>query len=112
MLLSLETVLDVEALVVRNAKATSNLRYRRVGAIRPGSKNISKADWGNTGTQESLTSPNESRLLMDRPNNKESRRARFILPPCKASRKGNIGRYPRREKSKVRRRTKAVLASS
>jgi len=64
MLLSLETVHDVEALAVRKAKATSNLRYRRVGAIRPGSENISKADWGNTGTQESLTSPNGSRFFL------------------------------------------------
>ena len=31
-----------------------------MGAIRPGSENISKADWGDTGTQESLTFPNRA----------------------------------------------------
>jgi len=63
MLLSLEMFLYVEALVVRKAKAASNLRYRRVGEIRPGAENISKADRGNTETQESLTSPNVSRFM-------------------------------------------------
>ena len=50
---------NVEALTVNLVRAISNQRYRRAGAIRPGSKNISKTDKGSAGTQESLPSPKE-----------------------------------------------------
>jgi hypothetical protein len=57
MLLSLESKFNVEALIFDILRAISNQRYRRAGEIRPGSKNISEADRGSTGTQESLTPP-------------------------------------------------------
>ncbi len=62
-LLSHETVLLAEVLVVRNAKTIVNRRHRRAGELRPGSENLSKADRGNTGTQASLPSPNETRFF-------------------------------------------------
>jgi hypothetical protein len=40
--------------------ATPKHRYRRDAAVRSGSENISKAERGDTGTRESLTSPHES----------------------------------------------------
>ena len=63
--MSLEILVNAEALIFNVIGATSRQRYRRAVEIRPGSKNISEADKGGTGTQESLTPPNESRFTED-----------------------------------------------
>lgn len=65
MLLSLERSFNVEALIFIIIRAISIQRKRRVGEIRPGSKNISEADRGSTGTQESLPPPREIRFKRD-----------------------------------------------
>src|SRR3990170_8957182 len=54
---------------------------RRVGEIRPGSETISKVEWGNTETQESLTPPTKKRLIrMDRAKTIQVNRVHIATP--------------------------------
>ena len=111
MLLSLE-ISNAEALTVVIVGAISNQRKRRVGEIRPGSKNISKAEKGSTGTRESLTSPHEKRTY-GLSESKQSRLIEYMQPFSKAQRKELHRKwYQSRGKPKTMRRTKAVLVSS